>query len=59
LPVAILSERNYTREKLNDLKETVIKVHDILQELDKGTVKLLLNPHQSRDTGDVNDRSKN
>jgi hypothetical protein len=34
IAVAILSMGNRNHERLNDLKETVTKVHSILQELD-------------------------
>ena len=51
IAVAILSERNCPREKMNDLKETVIKVHYILQELGKGNIKLPFDTHQSRYSG--------
>lgn len=55
IAVAILSERNYTPEKLLDLKETVIQVHYILQELDKRTLKPPFNPHRSRNAGALKD----
>jgi hypothetical protein len=55
IAVAILSAKSSTREKLIDLKETVIKVHYILQELDNGNLKARFNSNPSTDAGTLKD----
>ena len=57
IAAAILSSEKHTPARLNELKQTDIKVHLILQELDTGNLKAQFNPHQSKDTGALKDLS--
>ena len=58
IAVGILSARNCTHEKLNDLKKTVIKVHYILQELESRTFEARLSPRRSIDARALKDPSR-
>ncbi|HZE69673.1 MAG TPA: hypothetical protein VE135_09135 [Pyrinomonadaceae bacterium] len=59
IAAAILSAKSCTHEKLIDLKETVIKVHYVLQELDNGNLKAPFKSHRSTDAGALKDPSRN
>lgn len=59
IAVAILAAKNYAPEKLNDLKEIILKVHSILQDLDSRNFKALFNSSPSLDTWALRDGSQN
>ena len=57
IAVANLAAKSYAPEKLNDLKQIILKVHSILQDFDSRNVKALFNPSRSLDTWALRDGS--